>query len=162
MSLAIDLEKGVEIVDLRVHRPDGQLVFATRKGFGFVARGAEIVAQTSAGRQVVNVTDGDSLLAAVPVEGDHLAVVGSNRKILIFPVAELPVQARGKGVTLMRLKGAELADLRCFELSQGLAWTANGRERRVTDLAGFRGPRAGAGPHGAQRLPASTNRFGCE
>jgi topoisomerase-4 subunit A len=159
LSLAIDLEKGVEIVDLRVHRPDGQLVFATRKGFGFVAQEAEIVAQTKAGRQVVNVSDGDSLLAAVPVVGDHLALVGSNRKILIFPVTELPVQARGKGVTLMKLKGAELTDLRCFELSQGLAWNANGRERQVTDLAGFRGPRAGAGRMVPTGFPR-TNRFG--
>ena len=85
LSLAIDLEKGVEIVDLRVHRPEGRLVFATRKGFGFVAEEAEIVAQTRAGRQVVNLTAGDGLLAAVPVEGDHLALVGGNRKLLIFP-----------------------------------------------------------------------------
>ena len=85
LSLAIDLEKGVEIVDLRVHRPDGRLVFATRKGFGFVAEEQEIAAQTRAGRQVVNLTPGDALLAAVPVEGDHLAVTGTNRKLLIFP-----------------------------------------------------------------------------
>ena len=69
--LAIDLEKGVEILDLRVHRPEGRLVFATRKGFGFVAEEAEIAAQTRAGRQVVNLGEGDALLAAVPVEGDH-------------------------------------------------------------------------------------------
>ncbi|MFO1048338.1 MAG: DNA topoisomerase IV subunit A [Geminicoccaceae bacterium] len=158
LSLAIDLDKGVEIVDLRVHRPEGRLVFATRKGFGFVALEAEIVAQTRAGRQVVNLAAGDGLLAAIPVDGDQLALVGSNRKLLVFPVAELPVQARGKGVTLMKLKGAELTDLRCFELAQGLAWSAGGRERRLTDLAGFRGPRAGAGrvvPHGFPR----NNRF---
>jgi topoisomerase IV subunit A len=159
LSLAIDLEKGVEIVDLRVHRPEGRLVFATRKGFGFVAEEAEIVAQTRAGRQVVNLTAGDGLLAAVPVEGDHVALVGGNRKLLIFPVAELPVQARGKGVTLMKLKGAELADLRTLDLAQGLSWSANGRERRVTDLAAWRGPRAGAGKMVPTGFPRN-NRFG--
>ena len=158
LSLAIDLDKGVEIVDLRAHRPEGQLVFATRKGFGFVAREAEIVAQTRAGRQVVNLTAGDGLLAAVPVAGDQLALVGSNRKVLIFPVAELPVQARGKGVTLMKLKGAELTDLRCFPLAEGLGWSANGRERRLTDLAGFRGPRASVGRMAPTGFPR-TNRF---
>ncbi len=158
LSLAIDLEKGVEIVDLRVHRPDGQLVFATRKGFGFVAQEGEIVAQTRAGRQVVNVIAGDGLLAAVPVEGDLLALVGGNRKLLLFPVAELPVQARGKGVTLMRLKDAELTDLRTFESTAGLVWNANGRERRLADLAGWRGPRAGAGRMVPTGFPRS-NRF---
>ena len=124
-----------------MHRPEGRLVFATRKGFGFVAEEKEIAAQTRAGRQVVNLTQGDTLLAAVPVEGDHLALVGSNRKLLIFPVAELPVQARGKGVTLMRLKDAELADLKTFDAAQGLSWIANGKERRVS-----RPHRPGAAP----------------
>ena len=90
LSLAIDLDKGVEILGLRVHRPDGRLVFATRKGFGFVAEEKEIEAQTRAGRQVVNLSAGDTLLAAVPVEGDHVALAGTNRKLLIFPLAELP------------------------------------------------------------------------
>ena len=153
LSLAIDLEKGVEIVDLRVHRPDGRLVFATRKGFGFVAEEKEIAAQTRAGRQVVNLTPGDTLLAAVPVEGDHLAVTGTNRKLLIFPLAELPVQARGKGVTLMRLKDAELADLKTLDLAAGLAWTANGRERRRDRPHRLARPARRLGPHGTQRLP---------
>ena len=86
LSLAIDLDKGVEILDLRVHRPDGRLVFATRKGFGFVAEEAEIVAQTRAGRQVVNLDAGRRAAGgACPVEGDHVALVGTNRKLLIFP-----------------------------------------------------------------------------
>ena len=159
ISLAIDLEKGVEIVDLRVHRPDGRLIFATRKGFGFVAEEQEITAQTRTGKQVVNLTQGDAVLAAVPVKGDHLAVTGTNRKLLIFPVADLPVQARGKGVTLMRLKNAELADLRTLDLAAGLAWPANGRERRVPDLTGWRGPRAGSGRMVPSGFPKN-NRFG--
>jgi topoisomerase IV subunit A len=158
LSLAIDLDKGVEILDLRVHRPEGRLVFATAKGFGFVAEEREITAQTRAGKQVVNLTQDDALLAAAPVQGDHLALVGSNRKLLIFPVAELPVQARGKGVTLMRLKDARLADLRTLDLPQGLSWRANGKERRVADLAGWLGARGSSGrmvPHGFPR----DNRF---
>ena len=159
LSLAIELEKGVEILDLRVHRPEGRLVLATVKGFGFVAEEQEITAQTRTGKQVVNLGEGDTLLAAVPVEGDQLALVGSNRKLLIYPVVELPVQARGKGVTLMRLKDARLADLRTFELAQGLSWNANGKERRVADLAAWRGARAGSGRMVPSGFPRS-NRFG--
>ena len=124
-----------------------------------MAEEQEITAQTRAGQQVVNLTPGDTLLAAVPVEGDHLAVTGTNRKLLIFPVADLPVQARGKGVTLMRLKDAELADLRTLDLATGLTWSVNGRERRVTDLTGWRGPRAGSGRMVPNGFPKN-NRFG--
>ena len=159
LSLAIELEKGVEILDLRVHRPEGRLVLATVKGFGFVAEEQEITAQTRTGKQVVNLGEGDTLLAAVPVEGDQLALVGSNRKLLIYPVVELPVQARGKGVTLMRLKDARLADLRTFELAQGLSWNVNGKERRLADLATWRSVRAAGGRMVPTGFPRS-NRFG--
>jgi topoisomerase-4 subunit A len=159
LSLAIDLDKGVEVLALRVHRPDGRMLFATRKGFGFVAEEKEIAAQTRAGRQVVNLGPGDGVLAAVPVEGDQVAVAGNNRKLLVFPLAELPVQARGKGVTLMRLKDAALADVKTFELAQGLTWSGNGKERRLADLAPWQGNRAGAGRMAPQGFPKS-HRFG--
>jgi topoisomerase-4 subunit A len=159
ISLSLDLEKGAEILDLRVCRPDGRLVFATRKGFGFVAEEKEIEAQTRAGRQVVNLGEGDTLLAAVPVEGDHLAVSGTNRKLLVFPLAELPVQARGKGVMLMKLKDAELADLKTLDPAQGLGWAANGKEKRVADLTPWRGSRASAGRMAPSGFPKN-HRFG--
>ncbi|MFZ1430927.1 MAG: DNA topoisomerase IV subunit A [Geminicoccaceae bacterium] len=158
LSLMIDLERAVEILDVRVHRPGGRLIFATRKGFGFVAEEKEIEAQTRAGRQVVNLSDGDTLLAAVMVEGDLVAAAGSNRKLLVFSLAELPVQARGKGVTLMRLKGAELVDLKPFDASQGLTWIANGKERRLADLTPWRGLRAAGGRMAPPGFPR-TNRF---
>ena len=158
LSLMIDLERGVEILDVRVHRPGGRLIFATRKGFGFVAEEKEIEAQTRAGRQVVNLSDGDTLLTAVMVEGDLVAAAGSNRKLLVFPLADLPVQARGKGVTLMRLKGAELVDLKPFDANQGLTWIANGKERRLGDLTPWRGLRAAGGRMAPPGFPR-TNRF---
>ena len=158
LSLMIDLERGVEILDVRVHRPGGRLIFATRKGFGFVAEEKEIEAQTRAGRQVVNLGEGDTLLTAVMVEGDLVAAAGSNRKLLVFPLADLPVQARGKGVTLMRLKGAELVDLKPFDANQGLTWIANGKERRLGDLTPWRGLRAAGGRMAPPGFPR-TNRF---
>ena len=159
LSLMVDLDKGVGILDVRVCRPDGRLVFATRKGFGFVAEEKEIEAQTRAGRQVVNLGEGDALVTAVPASGDLLAVSGTNRKLLIFPLAELPVQARGKGVTLMRLKDADLADVKTLETVQGLTWNAGGKERRVSDLTPWRGARAGSGRMAPPGFP-KTHRFG--
>lgn len=159
LSLSIDLDRGVQILDLRVHRPDGRLVFATRKGFGFIAEEKEIEAQTRAGRQVVNLGTGDAVLAAVPVSGDQIALAATNRKVLVFPLTELPVQARGKGVTLMKLKDAELADVKTFELAQGLAWTSNGKERRIADPTPWRGSRAGAGRIAPPGFPKA-HRFG--
>ena len=102
--------------------------------------------------------DGDVLLKAEPVHGDHVAVAGTNRKLLVFPLAQLPVQARGKGVTLMRLKYAELADLKTLDAAQGLTWTANGKEGRERELTAWRGIRAGGGRQVPRGFP-KTHRF---
>jgi topoisomerase IV subunit A len=111
-----------------------------------------------AGKQVFNLDAGESLAIVRPAEGDHVAVVGSNRKLLIFPLGELPVMARGKGVLLQRYKEGELADARVFRLQDGLSWQGTRAERTVTDLAPWLGKRGQAGrlaPHG---FPKS-NRF---
>ena len=154
LALSLDLPKGVEILGLRVHRPDGRLIFATRKGFGFMAAEGEIVAQTRAGRQVVNLAAGDAVEVVAPVEGDHVAVVGTNHKLLVFPLSELPEQARGKGVTLQRYRMGALSDLRTFDFAAGLSWSAGTRERKESDLRPWLGRRGGAGrnaPHGFPR-----------
>jgi topoisomerase-4 subunit A len=145
VTLFLDLASGVPIVAARIHRPDGRLLLATRRGLGFVAPEAAIVAQTRAGRQVVNLAEGDVLAVAAPVEGELVAVSGSNHKLLVFPTAELPEQARGKGVILMRLKGAELADLVTTTAERGLAWRAGEQVRSFRELAPYQGRRGGAG-----------------
>jgi topoisomerase-4 subunit A len=162
LSLLVDLAKGAEIVALRVHRPDGRLLLATRQGLGFLAPEAEIAAQTKAGKQVVNLVEGDRLQVVVPAEGDHAAVLGNNRKLLIFPLEDLPEQARGKGVVLQRYGGevgVGLADATTIALARGLTFTnGGGKPRTVTDLTAWLGRRGGMGkqpPHGFPR----DNRF---
>ena len=94
----------------------------------------------------------------MPADGDHVATVGSNRKLLIFPLDQLPVMSRGKGVLLQRYKGAALADARVLHLADGLSWPAGKGTRTVTDLAPWLGRRGQAGrlaPHGFPR----SNRF---
>ncbi|MFO1035704.1 MAG: DNA topoisomerase IV subunit A [Geminicoccaceae bacterium] len=160
LSLMIDLAKGAELLDLRVHRPEGRLVLATRKGFGFVAPEAEIVAQTRTGRQVVNLGEGDALAVLAPALGDHVAVIGTNHRLVVFPMSELPERARGKGVTLQRYRDATMADLKVFTLAEGLGFvTAGGKTRVLTDLQVWLGHRGAIGrnaPHGFPR----NQRFG--
>jgi topoisomerase-4 subunit A len=159
LSILVDLAKGADIVALRVHRPEGRLLLATRDAFGFVAPEAEIAAQTKAGKQVVNLAGDDRVTAVLPADGDHVAVVGTNRKLLVFPLAELPEQARGKGVTLQRYQDGRLGDVTTVELAKGLTFTnGGGKPRTVADLRPWLGRRGQAGklaPHGFPR----DNRF---
>jgi len=147
LNLLIDLAKGVDLVDLVVHRPDGRLVLATRSGRGFIARESEIAAQTRAGKQVVNVEQGDAVSVVRPVQGDHVAVIGTNHKLLVFPLDELPEMSRGRGVMLQRYKNGHLSDLVCLSLADGLAWpmASGNRIRHEKDLTAWQGKRAQAG-----------------
>jgi topoisomerase-4 subunit A len=159
LSLIVDLAKGVEITALRVHRPDGRLLLVTRQAFGFIAPEAELAAQTRAGKQVVNLSPDDGVLACVPVEGDHAACIGTNRKLLVIPLSELPEQGRGKGVTLQRYQDGRLADVTTLELAKGLTFTnGGGRQRTVTDLATWLGRRGQAGKLPPNGFPRD-NRF---
>jgi topoisomerase-4 subunit A len=159
LSLLVDLGKGAEILALMVHRPEGRLVLASREGRGFIALESEIAAQTKAGKQVVNLAEGDKLAVATSVEGSHVAVVGTNRKLLIFEVAELPVMSRGRGVILQRYKEARLADLRTLDPAQGLEWPQGDRTRQVKDLQPWLARRGTSGRMAPQGFPKS-NRFG--
>ncbi|MEO1091226.1 MAG: DNA topoisomerase IV subunit A [Pseudomonadota bacterium] len=145
LGLFVDLEPETRIVDLRVHDPAGRLILGTRAGRGFIAAEADIAAQTKAGKQVVNVTGKDHLAAVAKITGDGVAVLGSNRKLLVFPVDELPVMGRGKGVILQKYRDGTLVDLMSVDLAQGLGWPAGGRRRYEKDLAPWRSARASVG-----------------
>jgi topoisomerase-4 subunit A len=160
LRLMIGLPNDQDVVDIRVHDPDGKLLVASSDGRGFVVPEAEIVAQTKGGKQALNLAGGTEAAACAPVAGDSVAVVGENRKLLVFPLSELPVMARGRGVILQRYKDGGLSDIKTFALADGLSWAASGgRTRTETDLTAWIGKRASAGrlpPHG---FPKS-NRFG--
>ncbi len=161
VRLMVDLPNEVEMMGLRVHAPDGHLVVASSAGDGFRVPEAEIVAQTRAGKQVLNVKDGVRALVWGPVQGDHVAVVGENRKVLVFPLAELPEMTRGKGVRLQKYKDGGLSDLTCFALEDGLSWhDPAGRTRTVLrpELDEWLGKRAGTGRMAPRGFPRN-NRF---
>ena len=130
------------------------MLLASSSARGFVAEEQAIAAQTRSGKQVFNLEPGERLAVAVAAEGDHVATVGSNRKMLIFPLDQLPVMSRGKGVLLQRYKGGTLADARVLRLADGLSWPGGKGTRTVTDLKLWLGKRGQAGrlaPHGFPR-----------
>jgi topoisomerase-4 subunit A len=158
LRLQIDLGRGAEPVMLAVHRPDGRVLLASSAARGFLAEEVAMAAQTKAGKQVLNLGQGERLAVACPAEGDHVATVGTNRKLLLFPVDELPVMSRGKGVLLQRYRGASLADECVIRLADGLSWPGGRGTRTVTELEpwiGRRGQAGRAAPHGFPR----SNRF---
>jgi topoisomerase IV subunit A len=160
IRLMIDLGNDQEVVALFVHKPGRKLLVASGDGRGFIVPEDQIVAQTRAGKQVLNLADGVEAAACAPVEGDTVAVIGVNRKLLLFPLKELPEMTRGRGVILQRYKDGGLSDVKCFAYKEGLTWRqGDQRQRTETDLAEWRGERGQAG-----RLPprgfTSSNRFG--
>lgn len=161
LRLMVDLPNEAEIVTLFTHRPDGRLLVASSAGDGFLVPEAEVVAQTRAGRQVLNVKDGvaATVCHAVAEGDDAVAVVGDNRKLLVFAMEELPEMGRGKGVRLQKYKDGGLADARSFARAAGLSWLdPAGRTRTEADLAEWIGKRASAGRMAPRGFPRD-NRF---
>ena len=161
VRLMADMPNEVEIVELIVHRPDNRLLVASSAGDGFVVPEAEVVAQTRAGKQVLNVKDGvvAKICRSVPAGDTHVACVGENRKMLVFGLDELPEMTRGKGVRLQKFKDGGLSDARSFRLEDGLSWQdPAGRTRTETDLTEWMGKRASTGRMAPRGFPRD-NRF---
>lgn len=159
VRLMVDLPNDCDIVTLRVYRPGEKLLVASSAGDGFLVASDEVLAQTRAGKQVLNVRDGTVARICKPVSGDHVACVGENRKVLVFPLSELPEMTRGKGVRLQKYKDGGLSDAATFTLADGLSWLdPAGRRRTETDLAEWLGKRAGTGRMAPRGFPRD-NRF---
>ncbi|MGE0117230.1 MAG: DNA topoisomerase IV subunit A [Dongiaceae bacterium] len=159
IRLMIDLGNDQDIVALLVHKPGGKLVVASHDGRGFVVLEEEVVAQTRGGKQVLNLAEGVEAQVCVPVEGDHVAVIGANRKMLVFPLAELPEMTRGRGVILQKYRDGGLSDVKTFALANGLTWRLGDKVRTETALQDWIGQRAQAGRLPPQGFPKS-NKFG--
>jgi topoisomerase-4 subunit A len=164
VRLFIDLDADVDIVQLLVVRPDMKLLLASSDGKGFVTSGEGTLAETRKGKQLVNVRPGAQLavVRAIPEGADAVAAIGENRKMLVFPLSELPELGRGQGVTLQRYRDGGLSDAIAFLLAQGLSWALGGESGRVrteTDLSAWRAARGAAGRMPPIGFPR-TNRFG--
>ncbi|HYD43920.1 MAG TPA: DNA gyrase C-terminal beta-propeller domain-containing protein, partial [Phenylobacterium sp.] len=155
LRLMVDLDDKVRIVDVFAHRPGGKRVLASRQGYGFILPEEEAVAFRKAGKQVLTV-DKDGAAFALPLTGDHLAVVGDNGKLLIFPLEELPEMPRGKGVKLQSYREGALRDGLVFAAEEGASWVDTaGRTRAWAEWRDWLGRRAGAGKLAPKGFPAS-------
>lgn len=159
VRLIVDLPNEAEMVDLFIHKPGRKLLMASSAGDGFIVEEDAITAQTRSGKQVLNVKEGIKALVCKPVAGDHIACVGENRKVLVFPVSELPEMGRGKGVRLQKYKDGGLNDATTFNLVDGLTWLdPAGRTRTQTELTEWSGKRASAGRMAPRGFPRD-NKF---
>ncbi|RJL18023.1 DNA topoisomerase IV subunit A [Paracoccus siganidrum] len=155
LRLMIDLPNEAEVIAVFPWREGEKYLVASKAGDGFVVGAGDILAQTKSGKQVLN---GEALLCR-PVSGDHVAVVGENRKLLVFPLAELPEMGRGKGVRLQKFKDGGLSDAICLTLAEGLSWPmGGGKTRTEPDLSEWLGKRASAGRMAPRGFPRD-NRF---
>jgi topoisomerase-4 subunit A len=160
IRMFIELEQDAAIVSLFVNKGDRKFLVASSEGQGFVVKEEDCVGNTRKGKQVLNVTMPAEACAIATVSGDTVAVIGSNHKMVLFPLEQVPEMARGRGVRLQKYSGAKLSDVAVFELKAGLTWKDSaGREQSMSakDLAQWRGNRADAGRL-AGGLPKS-NKF---
>ena len=158
LRLIVDLENDHDIVNLFLYKPGEKIIVASSSGRGFIVKTDEIFAQTRSGKQVLNVKNDDQAVACCKVEGDHVAVIGENRKLLLFSLKEVPVMARGRGVILQRYNEGFLGDIKTFNLDEGLNWQTGERTRTETNVKAWLGKRAQSGklaPKGFSRH----NRF---
>lgn len=151
----LDLDAEAQIVSLMVYKPKAQLLLASSAGRGFAAEADELLAETRKGRGVMSTKPGVklALVREIPPEHDHIAVVGDNRKLVIFSLQELPVLAKGQGVTLQRYRDGGLSDAITLKLEEGLSWKMGGetgRTRSEPDMRMWKVARGAAG-----RLPPS-------
>src|SRR5271163_4107462 len=161
VRLFIELEQEADIVSVFRYQGGRKLVVASKAGRGFVVPEDECLGNTRKGKQVLNVKVPDAARAITPVEGDQVAAIGENRKMVIFPIDQVPDMARGRGVRLQRHKDGGLSDIKTFEVEKGLSWTDSaGRVFNLTlkELADWRGGRADAGRLAPKGFP-KTNRF---
>jgi topoisomerase IV subunit A len=158
LRLMMDLANEHDVVALMRYVPGQKLLVAADDGRGFVVAADEVLAQTRNGKQVLTPGEGAQARVCVPVEGDTVATVGNNRKLLVFPLAEVPEMARGRGVILQRFHDGGLCDAKVFTLADGLSWRMGERTRLEPDLSHWTGARAGAGRMAPRGFP-HTNRF---
>ena len=146
---------------LRLFVPDAarKYLVASSAGRGFVLPGSELSSERRAGKTILTLKPGEEWAVCVPAEGDHVAVIGENRKLLVFPLDQLPEMPKGAGVQLQKYKDGGLADVKVFALAEGLSWRIGEKTRNETKLTDWMGARASAGRLPPNGFPRG-NKFG--
>jgi topoisomerase IV subunit A len=162
IRLMVEMDEAQDVVSAFVHKPGRNLLLSTNEARGFVVSESDVIANTRKGKQVLNLTAPTEATLCVEAAGDQVAIIGENRKLLVFPLAQIPQMGRGRGVRLQRYKDGNISDVRIFKSEEGLTWTdSSGRSftRSLEDLAEWRGERGQAGRLPPTGFPRS-NKFG--
>lgn len=148
IKLLVDMGTHDEVVNMLAYDESQQLLAASNNGKGFVVDAKDVLAQTKNGKQILNVPEGLAAAYFAPVAGDHVAIIGENRKLLVFPLSQIPVMKRGQGVQLQKYKESKLSDIKTFNFKEGLTFNVGERVRHETNVKPWLGNRADVG-----RLP---------
>ncbi len=162
IRIIVDMENDQDIVTAFVHNPERKLLLSSHVGNGFLVPEAEVIANTRKGKQVMNVKAPDEARHCIPISGDSVAIVGENRKMLVFPLTEIPELARGKGVRLQRYKDGGVADIRVFVHGAGSYMAGRVRPQlhpRQARIAGVGRPARDSRAHGAEGFPTLRQVF---
>jgi topoisomerase-4 subunit A len=162
IRLFIELEQEADVISVIRHEGGRKFIVGSKQGRGFIVPEDECVANTRKGKQVLNVTPPDEARAIAPAIGELVAAIGDNRKMVVFPIDQVPEMTRGRGVRLQRHKDGGLSDVKTFEAEKGLSWTDSaGRMYTLSlkELADWRGNRGDAGRLAPKGFP-KTNKFG--
>ena len=158
VRLAIDLPEDADVITMFVFQADKKLLVASRNGKGFIVESNNIIAQTRAGKIILNLADGDKAWVCEPADGDSVAVMGNNRKLLVFKAEEIPTMVRGSGVILQKYQEAKLSDVRFFNWAEGLTYPSGNGMHVEPDMTNWLGRRATVGKFPPVGFPRN-NKF---
>ncbi len=158
IRLLVELTNEDDVAALFILAPTGKYLVASSAGRGLIIAGAELVAEKRTGKTILNLKPDEEAMICVPATGDHVAIIGTSRKLLVFPIEQVPELSRGAGVILQRYKEGGLSDARVFRLSDGLSWRLGEKTRTETNLRDWRGERGQTGRLPPNGFPRS-NRF---
>ncbi len=158
LRLMIDLGNDQDIIAVLVHQEGRRLLVASSDGRGFVVGESDVIAQKRQGKQVLNLGAGAEAAVCAVIDGDTVAVIGDNRKLLLFGLDDVPVMTRGRGVILQRYRDGGLADAKTFNRADGLTWRSGDRTRTHGELGDWLGARGQSGRLPPTGFPRS-NRF---
>ncbi len=158
IRLSIDLAENADIVTIFPYKADEKLLVATAKGKGFIVAATDIIAQTRAGKIILNVGADDKAILCKPAVGNHVAVIGTNRKMIVFKAEEIPTMSRGSGVILQRYAEATLSDAKFFNMEEGLSFPSGNGTRVERNIMMWLAKRATVGKIPPVGFPRS-NKF---
>jgi topoisomerase-4 subunit A len=153
IRLMVELSNEEDLVSLFVLRDGDRHLVAASNGRGFVIQSGDLVAEKRTGKQILNLKPGERAAECVPVSGDHVAILGENRRLLVFPIDQVPVLGRGTGAMLQSYKDGGVKTIRVFSAADGLIWQEGAKARSLTDLKPHLGKRGEAGRAAPGWLP---------